>query len=140
MEYLRDTIIYKLLSAQKKLVAAVKTDFLDVDITHENYITLHFVYENPGISQTELAELNGKDKNVIVKTIDRLEKNGWMERRSEGADRRTNSLFVTDKGEKVIDRYWTSLVKRQNEALSPLTDDEKKHLDRLLGKILQRPR
>ena len=137
MEYLRDTIIYKLLAAQKKLVAAVKTDFLEVDITHENYITLHFVYENPGISQTELAELNGKDKNVIVKTIDRLEKNGWVERRSVGDDRRTNSLFVTGEGEKVIERYWTSLVERQNEALSPLTDDEKKRLDRLLGKILQ---
>ena len=137
MEYLRDTIIYKLLAAQKKLVAAVKTDFLEVDITHENYITLHFVYENPGISQTELAELNGKDKNVIVKTIDRLEKNGWVERRSAGDDRRTNSLFVTGEGEKVIERYWTSLVERQNEALSPLTDDEKKQLDRLLGKILQ---
>ena len=136
MEYLHDTIIYKLLAVQKKLVAAVRSDYSEVDITHENYITLHFIYENPGISQTELSELNAKDKNVIVKTIDRLEKNGWVERTSAGKDRRTNSLYVTDAGEKIIKKYWSSLVERQEESLFPLNDDEKKLLDELLKKIL----
>ena len=136
MEYLRDTTIYKLLTVQKKLVTAVKQDFSEVDITHENYITLHFIYENPGISQTELAELNSKDKNVIVKTIDRLEANGLVQRKSAGGDRRTNSLYVTDEGIRTIGRYWESLVRRQDEALTPLTDEEKEQLDALLEKIL----
>ena len=137
MEYLHDTIIYNLIAVQKKLVSAVKTDFSEVDITHENYITLHFIYENPGISQAELSELNARDKNVIVKTIDRLQKNGWVERRPSADDRRTHSLFVTTEGKKIINKYWGSLVQRQNEALSPLCDAEKKQLDKLLKKILR---
>lgn len=136
MEYLHDTIIYKMLAVQKKLVSAVKSDFTEVDITHENYITLHFIYENPGISQTELAKLNSRDKNVIVKTIDRLEKNGWMERRIVNSDRRTHSLFVTEEGEKIIRKYWSSLVEKQNAALSPLSEEEKRQLNQLLKKIL----
>ena len=119
MEYLHDTIIYNLIAVQKKLVSAVKTDFSEVDITHENYITLHFIYENPGISQADLSELNARDKNVIVKTIDRLQRNGWVERRRTADDRRTHSLFITNEGEKIINKYWGSLVQRQNEALSP---------------------
>ena len=137
MEYLHDTIIYNLIAVQKKLVSAVKTDFSEVDITHENYITLHFIYENPGISQAELSELNARDKNVIVKTIDRLQKNGWVERRPSADDRRTHSLFVTTEGKKIIKKYWGSLVQRQNEALSPLCEAEKKQLDELLKKILR---
>ena len=137
MEYLHDTIIYNLIAVQKKLVSAVKTDFSEVDITHENYITLHFIYENPGISQADLSELNARDKNVIVKTIDRLQRNGWVERRRTADDRRTHSLFITNEGEKIINKYWGSLVQRQNEALSPLGEAEKKQLDELLKKILR---
>ena len=136
MEYLKDTTIYKLLFVQKKLVSAVRSDFEDVDITHENYISLHFIYENPGITQAELAELNTKDRNVIVKTIDRLEKNGWVKRVRNMDDRRAFALFITDYGEEIIHRYWDKLVQRQKEALSVLTEEEQRILDTLLEKVL----
>ena len=136
MEHLKDTTIYKLLFVQKKLLSAVRSDFVDVDITHENYISLHFIYENPGITQAELAELNTKDRNVIVKTVDRLEKNGWVKRVRSMDDRRAFTLFITDSGEEIIHRYWDKLVQRQKEALSVLTEDEQCKLDMLLEKIL----
>ncbi|MBD5507359.1 MAG: MarR family transcriptional regulator [Lachnospiraceae bacterium] len=136
MEYLKDTTIYKLLFVQKKLVSAVRSDFVDVDITHENYISLHFIYENPGITQAELAELNTKDRNVIVKTVDRLEKNGWVRRVRSMDDRRAFTLFATDSGEEIIHRYWDKLVQRQKEALSVLTEEEQRILDTLLEKVL----
>ena len=136
MEYLKDTTIYKLLFVQKKLLSAVRSDFVDVDITHENYISLHFIYENPGITQAELAELNTKDRNVIVKTIDRLEKNGWVKRVRSMDDRRAFTLFATDSGEEIIHRYWDKLVQRQKEALSVLTEEEQHILDTLLEKVL----
>ena len=136
MEYLKDTTIYKLLFVQKKLVSAVRSDFVDVDITHENYISLHFIYENPGITQAELAELNTKDRNVIVKTVDRLEKNGWVKRVRSMDDRRAFTLFITDSGEEIIHRYWDKLVQRQKEALSVLTEEEQRILDTLLEKVL----
>ena len=136
MEHLKDTTIYKLLFVQKKLVSAVRSDFVDVNITHENYISLHFIYENPGITQAELAELNTKDRNVIVKTIDRLEKNGWVKRVRSVGDRRAFSLFITESGEEIIHQYWDKLVQRQKEALSVLTEDEQRTLDMLLEKVL----
>lgn len=137
MEHLSNTIVYKLLTVEKKLVLAVKQDFVGVGITHENYITLHFIYENPGITQQELAVLNAKDKNVIVKTIDRLEKNGWAVRKHSDTDRRAFQLYVTPAGETIIHKYWDSLIRRQTEELSMLSGDEKKELDRLLEKVLE---
>lgn len=137
MEYLRDTILYKLFSVQQRLVTSVHKDFDDVDITHQNYITLHFIYENPGISQNELARLNSKDKNVIVKTLDKLEAEGLAKRAQAKEDRRSYELYVTKKGEAVIKKYWNRLVQRQEDELNCLSDKEKKMLNAVLEKILK---
>ena len=136
MEHLRDTTFYKLLAVQKKLLAAVRNDFKGVDITHDNYITLHFIYENPGITQADLATLNDKDRNVIVKTIDRLEKNGWAKRVRSDDDRRAFTLFITEDGKEIIHKYWDTLILRQKEAVSMLSEDEQAEFDALLEKIL----
>lgn len=137
MEYLRDTILYKLFSVQQRLVTSVHKDFDDVDITHQNYITLHFIYENPGISQNELARLNCKDKNVIVKTLDKLEAEGLARRAQSKEDRRSYELYVTKKGEAIIKKYWNRLVQRQEDELNCLSDKEKKMLNAVLEKILK---
>ena len=136
MEYLSDTILYKLFYVQKKLIASVKEDFNDVDITHENYITLHFIYENPGISQNELSKLTNKDKNVIVKTLDKLEAEGFAKRVQAKEDRRSYMLYVTERGEEIIKKYWDRLVSRQKNALTNLTEKEKEVLNELLGKVI----
>jgi len=135
MEYLQDTFVYQLLTAQKKLVAAVKQDFTDSGITHENYITLHFIFENPGLTQVELAERNDKDRNVIVKTIDRLEAAGLVRRVRGMRDRRSFCLFITEEGEAVVREYWARLVQRQEECLTALSVEEKKTLMALLMKV-----
>lgn len=137
MEYLRDTYTYKLISAEKKLITEVRKDFHNAGITHENYITLHFIYENPGITQAELAELNNKDKNVIVKTLDRLEEMGWAKRVRNTDDRRAFMLYITEEGERIIHLHWDMLVERQKEALKVLTEEEQKQLNTLLDKILR---
>lgn len=136
MEYLKDTFTYKLLTAQKKLIAAVKRDFQKVGITHENYITLHFIYENPGITQAELAAINDKDRNVIVKTIDRLEGAGLVQRVRSTDDRRAFALHITEAGTEIIHEYWDQLVLRQTEALHMLSAEEQDTLNRLLDKIV----
>ena len=135
MEYLQDTFVYQLLAAQKRLVAAVKQDFTDSGITHENYITLHFIFENPGLTQAELAERNDKDRNVIVKTIDRLEAAGLVRRVRGTRDRRSFCLFITEEGEAVVREYWARLVQRQEECLTALSVEEKKTLMALLMKV-----
>lgn len=134
MNYLKETVVYKLMMAQKNIISSVKKEFKDIDITIDNYITLHFIYENPGITQVELARINDKDTNVIVKTIDRLEKNNLVKRKN-GLDRRSYTLYVTDDGKKVINKYWKKLITRQEECLSKLTTDEKATLIRLLELI-----
>ena len=135
MEYLKNTFLYKLLQTKKKMVHAVRKDFQEVGITHENYITLHFIYENPGITQSELADINDKDRNVIVKTIDKLENMGLVKRIRSKDDRRAFTLQITDDGVYIIDEYWDRIILRQKEAIGNLTEDEQIILIELLEKV-----
>ena len=135
MEYLKNTFLYKLLQTKKKMVHAVRKDFQEVGITHENYITLHFIYENPGITQSELADINDKDRNVIVKTIDKLENMGLVKRIRSKDDRRAFTLQITDEGVHIIDEYWDRIILRQKEALGNLSQDEQRTLIELLEKV-----
>lgn len=136
MNYLRETFLYQLFAAKKKLVQAVKQDFKEVSITDENYITLCFIHENPGISQTALADLNQKDRNVIVRTIDKLEKMDLVHRVRDEKDRRSFLLYATEDGENIIKKYWSIIIKRQEEAFCNLSEEEQKTLRLLLDKLL----
>lgn len=136
MPYLKETFLYKLFCAKKKMVFAIKHDFQELGITDENYITLHFIYENPGITQAALAELNQKDRNVIVKTIDKLEKMNLVQRTQSKTDRRSICLYVTAEGTQIIHKYWGIVVKREKEALGALSEEEQKTLQYLLEKMI----
>ncbi len=51
-----------------------------------------------GITQQELAERLLVTKGNICGMIDRMEANGWVERRPDPVDRRANRLFLTRQG------------------------------------------
>ena len=51
-----------------------------------------------GITQQELAERLLVTKGNICGMIDRMEANGWVERKPDPLDRRVNRLFLTRRG------------------------------------------
>lgn len=131
-----DTYLYKIYHIQKKLYYAVSNNSNKMPITHDNFMTLRHIYENPGITQTDLATINDKDRNVIGRLIDKLESLNFVQRVRSDDDRRIFQLYITEEGTKFIDYYWDEIVKLQEDCLYNLNDDEKETLKSLLDKIL----
>jgi DNA-binding MarR family transcriptional regulator len=50
------------------------------------------------ISATRLVEHLGLGRTAMTSVVDRLERNGWVERRPSPLDRRTADLILTDAG------------------------------------------
>jgi DNA-binding MarR family transcriptional regulator len=73
-----------------------------------------FVALAEGRSQRDVATAIGLPASRIVGLVDRLEAQGWVERRSSATDRRTHALHVTAAGRKVLDRV--GAVSREHEA------------------------
>lgn len=73
---------------------------------------------------------------TVTGTLNPLEEMGLIERLyGKSADRRVVHLRMTTKGRKVMDRWLQSCRTLIKEHMSGLTDSEKRHLIKLLGKI-----
>jgi len=96
---------------------------------------LAFLARNEGVSQKRLSELAEIDPMTLVRILDRMEADGWVERRSDPSDRRARSLWVTDQARPIIDRIWDLAAQTRAEALADLADEERGLLLELLERI-----
>ena len=75
----------------------------DLGISRSQWRVLAMLQGRPGMTQTELADLIGVGRAPIGKIIDRLEEQGWVERRADPSDRRVNRLYLTRDTRPVIE-------------------------------------
>ena len=90
---------------------------------------------NEGISIRELARLTKKEPSTITKSLQRLEANGYIERKSDSSDKRITKIYVTNLGKKVSNQT-NEIIKKQFELYQNiLNDDEIDTLYNILHKI-----
>jgi DNA-binding MarR family transcriptional regulator len=80
--------------------------------------------ENEGVSQTRLSQISEIDPARLVGILDRLEANGWAQRRRHPGDRRVRSLAVTKSAEPILRLIWNVISDTCIEALQGLSVDE----------------
>lgn len=97
-------------------------------LTRSQWLVLRRLDRHPGASQSELAEMLEVEKATAGRLIDRLEENGWVERRADPADRRINRIYMTGKGEQVNNTIRPIARAMVEEALSDLSPDEQEVL------------
>lgn len=137
MDMLQETLGYKLFSLFNQIQEIGKNDLKDLGITRGNYVVMYFINENAGITQAELADMTQKDRNVVTKTIDKLEEKGFVKRIRGEKDRRSFTLFLTDSGEKIVRDYWHILIDGEAELLGKLTAEEQKTYLILTDKLVK---
>jgi DNA-binding MarR family transcriptional regulator len=97
---------------------------------------LEILTQHPnGISQQSLARQTGRTRQMIVITIDDLEKKGYVKRRSDAKDRRINSIIITEKGINLLNEEFAHTVRNCNQALAALSIEEIKQLLPLIMKL-----
>lgn len=77
---------------------------LGLDITLPQVGILHFIRCTGDSNQQELAEVMDKDKSAILRSIDVLERKGYVKRTADVTDRRKNIVTVTPKAEEMLER------------------------------------
>ena len=61
-------------------------------LTRAQWLVLARLHRHPGASQSDLADMMEVEKASAGRMLDRLERKGWVERRSDPVDRRVNQL------------------------------------------------
>lgn len=87
------------------------------------------------VIQKDMAEMMGKDKSVILRLIDSLEKNELVRRVVDLKDRRKNYLMVTKSGYRVIDQYMKVISDMMGELQQGLTQSEIDSFHKVVGHL-----
>jgi MarR family transcriptional regulator, transcriptional regulator for hemolysin len=90
---------------------------------------------NEGVSQKRLSELTELDPMTLVRILDRMEADGWVQRRFDPADRRAHTLWLTSKARPVLDHIAQLIAETRAEALQGLSNEERSKLLELLERL-----
>ena len=107
-------------------------------LTRAQWLVLTRLHRHPGSSQSELADMMEVEKATAGRLIDRLEANGWVERRAQAGDRRINRVYLTVEAERVHKRIWRIAEATVDDALGELSRREADQLLKLLGRVKSR--
>ena len=106
-----------------------------LELTLPQCKVLAMLARNEGISQARLAELTETDPMTLVRTLDRMQQDRWIERRPDPADRRAHCLFLREAAKPVIERIWKIAEQTRAEALDALGQGEREQLLDLLERV-----
>ncbi len=108
-----------------------------LDLTRSQWWVLNFLYFNEGVNQSDFAILLDIEKAPLSRLLYRMEKKGWIERRSDKNDKRIKNLFLSKKIKPLIldMRDMANLTRQQ--ALSGLSKKEQIIFRENLKKIKQ---
>jgi DNA-binding MarR family transcriptional regulator len=107
----------------------------ELELTLPQCKVLAHLARNEGISQARLAELTETDPMTLVRTLDRMQQDGWVERRLDPADRRAHCLFLLDPARPIVERIWKFAEQTRSEALMALSQGEREQLVDLLEHV-----
>jgi MarR family transcriptional regulator for hemolysin len=97
-----------------------------------------FRYQPTLLAQSELAELLSLDRSAIVRLVDALGEQGYVERRESKDDRRIKQLVLTPAGEKVAKLAAQVARQLREELFSTLSAETIAVTHRGLQQICQR--
>ena len=91
-----------------------------------------------GVTQRELADALDIGSPATVALVDRMEREGWVERAAVPGDRRRNAVRTTAASRRLFTRIEAAAGALRREILSAFSPEEVRTLQRLLLKARQR--
>ena len=104
-------------------------------ITRAQFGVLAILARNEGLNQVALAEQLEVTPITLARLIDRLEAEGWVERRHDPDDRRAHRLFLRREGRDVLERLRPLAQRFLESSFAGLTPEARDHLIDALGVI-----
>ncbi|MBI2355010.1 MAG: MarR family transcriptional regulator [Deltaproteobacteria bacterium] len=129
------SIGFLLAKAYQRACALFKEEFDRYELTPQQFGLLAFLWIEDGLSQAELSARSQIDRTTMGGIIDRLEKEGLIERRHHPEDRRAYQVFLTPRGKSLEEELCAVAGQVIEKVTAPLSEEEHQTLIRLLTKL-----
>ncbi|MHA1536857.1 MAG: MarR family winged helix-turn-helix transcriptional regulator [Alphaproteobacteria bacterium] len=93
---------------------------------------LYLIARNPGRTQTAIARAVGLNRSSLVPILNRLEREGWVNRSVSPEDKRAHSLVLTEAGQVKLDELRAAVASLEERMSARIGGDGQKEMRRLL--------
>ena len=128
-------ICFQLGRLSKKITQHYKEKIAEFDLTHSQFFMLMAVTAMEGSLPSQLAEETDSDRGTTTGLIDRLERDGWLERRPFPKDRRALSIHLSPKAKKHREKLISIFDEINGHFRNRFSADEWKQFQHFLGKL-----
>lgn len=99
------------------------------------FTALTLVSDNPGLSQSQLAQAMQVERPNLVVIVDELETRGLITRDRVPTDRRTYALRITAEGARLLAKATRAVGAHESQIMGGLTENEEAALIATLNRI-----
>lgn len=107
----------------------------NIPITKEQFSILVVLWKQDGCTQQHLATQTFRDKPGVTRLIDNLEKEKLVVRKSSSKDRRSNLIFLTEKGRSLEEEVVKSVKETIKRAVVGISEEDASKLKEILGRV-----
>ena len=100
------------------------------------WAVLLFLWARDGMTQAELSRVVAIEPPTMVRTIDRMVRDGLVRRDRDPRDGRLSRIYLTDRGRSLRDGLVPKAVAVNAQTLAPMSAAERRTLRRLLRKLV----
>jgi MarR family transcriptional regulator for hemolysin len=108
---------------------------MGLPITRQQAAVVLDIAANEGVSQAEVAAWLGIEPIALVRMLEKLHEEGWVERRAHPTDRRVRTLWLTPAAGSVVERILAINEAIRQEAFGGLPSQTPDTLIEVLGQI-----
>ncbi len=106
-------------------------------LTRIQWVALYYLNEKGLLRQKELSKLMNVKDSSVGRLLDRLERDGLIERRRCQEDKRAHKVALTDAGKKVIIKYLSVGSNFSAKLVEGLTENELKTFEKVLDTMVK---
>ncbi|MGE6632159.1 MarR family winged helix-turn-helix transcriptional regulator [Bacillus sp. NPDC077027] len=123
------------MKAYKALFTNIQKDIESYDIGFENFQILELLYSKGAHPVQKISDTLSIPSGSITYVVNKLEKQGLVERKCAPSDKRIYHVVLTQKGNQLFDEIFPKHTVAISENLSFISHEEKEQLTVLLKKI-----
>lgn len=131
----KDCLCFLVGKVARKMARITKERLTPYELTPTQFFLLTALYEEDGLLISALAQKVALDRATLTGLLDRLERDGFTERRADPEDRRAIRIHLTAKAEGLREELTELYNDNNGMFLSLLSQEEKEVFERVVSKL-----
>ena len=127
---------FKMVKVLNLVAAGFERIEAEFGISLTDWRIISLVAKRPNITGAEISDLSGYTQMLVSRSVNRLERAGYLSRKPHAEDRRRLGLTLSNKGVEIFDRLAPVAAEREDMVAKQLSSLELTQLNHTLDRLL----